>query len=59
MTKERPRLEKMEDIVTPNFIDDADVVELISLLESDEDINGEFVKAANDVSCCFIHLFRA
>ena len=59
MTKERSRLEIMEDIMTTTFIDDADVFELMSLLESDEDIHGELVKAANDVSCCVIHLLRA
>ncbi len=40
----------MEDVVLPNFVDDSDVCELITLLESDEDIHGEFLKAADDVS---------
>ncbi len=37
----------------PNFVDDSDVFELITLLESDEDIHGAFVKAADDVSVLF------
>ena len=45
------KVRNMEDVVVvPNFVDDSDVLELISLLESDEDIQGEFLKVADDVS---------